>query len=77
MRVDNWTYLTQEQVTSVGRARYVYGTLRYLVFTFALLVFVYSRRKSTTVVYSYSMYREHRGDAALGEDQALALSDSY
>jgi hypothetical protein len=40
MKVDNWTWLTEEQVTSVGRARYVYGTSRDWIFILSFLVFV-------------------------------------
>lgn len=54
MKVDNWTTLTEEQVTTIGRARFVYGTPSNCIFIPFLLVFVFIRRKSTMVAYFFS-----------------------
>ena len=77
MRVDNWTWLTEEQVTSVGRARYVCGTLYDLMFTPPSLAFVSSQKRSTTVAYFFSMYRKHPGDAELGEAWVIMIYYVY
>jgi len=55
MKVDNWTWLTEEQVTSVGRARCVYGILRDVTFTPSWTAFVSTPKKSITVAYFSSM----------------------
>lgn len=54
MKVDNWTTLTEEQVTTIGRARFVHGTPCNWIFIPSLLVFVFRRRKSTMVAYFFS-----------------------
>ena len=74
MSVDNSTWLTEAQVTSVGRARYVCGTLCDFIFTSPSLAFVSSQKKSITVAYFSSMYLKHLGDAELGKVQAVMIS---
>jgi len=67
MKVDNWTWLTEEQATNVGRARFVYDTLNNYIFIPSLIVFVFILRNSTTVAYFFSTLHKHHGDAGLGE----------